>query len=447
MNVFDLMAAPFAECLVLVAIHTYLGIHVLKRRVIFVDLALAQIAALGTTVGFLFGIMPETSGSLLFSMAFAFAGAAVFSVTRFRDERVPQEAIIGLSYAIACAVAVLVVEKTQGAEHLKDILVGNLLWVKWSEVATAALIYALVGVVHYVFRKQFLLISEDPDRAYAQGLSVRGWDFLFYTTFGVVIAISTRVAGVLLVFVFLVAPAVLAFIITSRVQLQLLIGWGLGTAVTVSGLFLSWHLDLPSGPAVIAFYGVALVVGAIAVYLWRAPNPAGAFRSVLAGTAVAAVVALGLLGLGRALGASSLAVSEEAHQVEHEVLHDQAVVTDREKREQDEKRRALQEKIGRCAGPGKIDRYLELAGPEERVQHARNKLAEDRRRGLEFLLIALADDDLPLLYREEGNELLTQAVEDTAGYDPDLDAAGNRAAIERLCSRVQAMKHGEGERR
>ena len=115
MSILELMAAPFAECLVLVAIHTYLGIHVLKRRVIFVDLALAQIAALGTTVGFLFGIMPETPGALLFSMAFTFLGAAVFSITRFRNERVPQEAIIGLAYAIACATAVLVVEKTRGS--------------------------------------------------------------------------------------------------------------------------------------------------------------------------------------------------------------------------------------------------------------------------------------------------------------------------------------------
>jgi len=130
MSIFELMAAPFAECLVLVGIHTYLGIHVLRRRVIFVDLALAQIAALGTMVGFLFGIMPETTAALLISMAFAFFGAAVFALTRIRSDRIPQEAVIGLVYAITAAVAVLVVEKTQGGEHLKEIMVGCILWVK-----------------------------------------------------------------------------------------------------------------------------------------------------------------------------------------------------------------------------------------------------------------------------------------------------------------------------
>lgn len=440
MSILELMAAPFAECLVLVAIHTYLGIHVLKRRVIFVDLALAQIAALGTTVGFLFGIMPETPGALVFSMAFTFLGAAVFSITRFRHERVPQEAVIGLTYAIACATAILVVEKTTGAEHLKDILVGNLLWVKWSDVVTAAIVYALVGVVHFVFRKKFLAISEDADAAFRSGMHVRAWDFLFYLTFGAVITLSTRVAGVLLVFVFLVAPAILAFILTSQMWLQLLIGWSMGTLVTIAGLWFSWHLDLPSGPAVIALYGVALVTGGIVVFLWRAPRRATALRSVLIGLAATAVVLLGLSGLGRWLGRTSMAVSDEAKQVQRDVSRDRAAAERAEMKEENARAQALAARVGRCVGRNKIARHLSFADPEAQLTHARTKLAEDARRGLEFLLVALADDELPLLYREEGVALLQEYAKQDFGYDAQLAASANEPAIARICDHVRGLK-------
>jgi len=440
MSILELMAAPFAECLVLVAIHTYLGIHVLKRRVIFVDLALAQIAALGTTVGFLFGIMPETPAALVFSMAFTFLGAAVFSITRFRHERVPQEAVIGLTYAIACATAILVVEKTRGAEHLKDILVGNLLWVKWSDVVVAAGVYALVGIVHFVFRNKFLRISEDPEAAFRSGMRVRAWDFLFYLTFGAVITLSTRVAGVLLVFVFLVAPAILAFILTSRVGLQLLIGWATGTIVTLAGLYFSWRLDLPSGPAVIVFYGVALVVGGIAVFLWRAPVRMKALRSVFIGLAVAASVVLALSRLGCWLGQTSMAVSDEAKQVQREVLRDRASADRVEAEQQDTKEKTLADRVGRCVGRNKIARHLSFSGPEAQVAHARAKLADDRRRGLEFLIIALADDELPLLYREEAAALLKEYTNQDFGYDAQNDAAANGDAIARFCDSLRAMR-------
>jgi zinc/manganese transport system permease protein len=440
MSAFELMAAPFAECLVLVAIHTYLGIHVLKRRVIFVDLALAQIAALGTTVGFLLGFMPETTGALLFSMAFTFLGAAVFSVTRFRQERVPQEAIIGLAYAISCALAVLVVEKTQGAEHLKDILVGNLLWVQWPDVATAASVYLVIGLVHVLFRKRFFLISEDPDAAYKAGIAVRAWDFLFYLTFGAVITLSTRVAGVLLVFVFLVAPAILAFILTNRLWLQLLIGWVTGVFVTVGGLYLSWKLDLPSGPAVIAFYGVALVLGGIVVYLVRAERRARAAGTVLLGIAITAIVVAALCGGGRWLAASPLSVSEEVKAVEEDIHRDQADVAAREQNESSQRRAALEARVGRCVGRNKIDTYLALADPEACLELIRARIAEDPAKGLEFLAVALADDELPLLYREEAAALLLKAAGERFGYDPALECRANDVAIAEVCDRISALK-------
>lgn len=443
MGILELMGAPFVECLILVAIHTYLGIHVLKRRVIFVDLALAQIAALGTTVGFLFGIMPETPGALVFSMIFTFVGAAVFCATRFRQEKVPQEAIIGLVYAVSTAVAVIVVEKTRGAEHLKDILTGNLLWVRWSDVAVAAGAYAAVGLVHYAFRSKFLLISADPEGAYRAGVSVRAWDFLFYLTFGIVISLSVRVAGVLLVFVFLVAPAILALTVTERLVLQLMIGWGLGTIVTVGGLYLSWVVDLPSGPAVIALYGVALVVAGAALHVARAANRRRAMGRVAAGTGVTLVVSAALWGAGRFIASTRFAWTEEARQTSNEESrrHDETLT--RLSSEEQRRRRSLEDRLAGCVGQNKFALYLSLPGPEERLALVRERLPTRRRVALEFLLLALADDDLPLLYREEGKQLLEQAAGQDFGYQSQNETGANTEAIARICDYVRALKRSQ----
>jgi zinc/manganese transport system permease protein len=308
LGIIDLMLPAFAECLVLVGIHSYLGLHVIRRRVIFVDLALAQVAALGATVGFLFGMAPDSPAALIFSILFTFVGAAVFSVTRLRDEKVPQEAVIGLVYAIAAAVVILVVDRApHGAEHIKEVMTGAILWVKWNAIVFAAAVYSGIGLFHYIFRKQFLLISDDPEQAYKRGMRVRFWDFLFYLSFGVVISISVRTAGVLLVFVFLVVPAITAVLITDRIFFQLIIGWTMGTLVSVLGLALSYWGDMPSGPTVVGFYGAILVVIALFLFVSRARARNEAFRRVVFGVAVTAAVAVFLYWTGHLLGNSSLA--------------------------------------------------------------------------------------------------------------------------------------------
>ncbi len=300
MNPLQLMALPFLECLVLVGIHSYLGIHVIKREVIFVDLALAQIAALGTTVAYLFGIHPHSTGSYAFSLAFTFVAAAVFSLTRLRRGRIPQEAVIGLTYALAAATAILVIDRApHGAEHIKEILTGSILWVRGETVATAAAVYAFVGLFHYVFRKRFLLVSEDVESAYRRGIPVRLWDFLFYMSFGLVITHSVETAGVLLVFVFLVVPAVLAILLTDRLLYQLIIGWTLGTLVSFAGLALSYILDLPSGPAIVTFYGLVLLTASLALYVYRSPRRAKALAHVTAGLLAAGSLLALLMVSGR----------------------------------------------------------------------------------------------------------------------------------------------------
>lgn len=268
------MAAPFAVCLVLTGIHTYLGTHVLARGVIFVDLALAQIAALGTTAAFLMGYAVESAAAYWVSLAFTFVGAAVFSLSRKDEDRVPQEAIIGITYVVASALAILAVDRApHGAEHIKYLLVGSVLWVTWTEVLKTAGIYALVGLFHYIYRDRFIKISNDPEGARAEGLNLALWDFLFYASFGFVITSSVRIAGVLLVFSFLIVPSVISALFTRSLTARLIIGWTLGFLVSAVGSVLSFTLDLPTGAAIVVTFGGALLVVRLLVPFWRQMQP------------------------------------------------------------------------------------------------------------------------------------------------------------------------------
>lgn len=268
------MAAPFAICLVLTGIHTYLGTHVLAREVIFVDLALAQIAALGTTVAFLMGYAIDSHHAYWTSLLFTFGGAAIFSLSRISEKDVPQEAIIGITYVVACAIAVLAVDKApHGAEHIKYLLVGSVLWVTWHEVVKTAIIYVLIGLFHYIYRYRFILISNDPQRARSEGINIRIWDFLFYASFGFVITSSVRIAGVLLVFSYLIVPSVISALFTKSLTKRLTIGWITGFLVSALGAILSFVFDLPTGATIVVTFGLVLVITAFVYSLLWAKRP------------------------------------------------------------------------------------------------------------------------------------------------------------------------------
>ncbi len=262
MTVFDILLPAFVAAVILTGIHAYLGVHVVERGVIFVDLSLAQIAALGGTVGYLAGFDLHSHGAWAFSLGFTFVGAAIFAVARtHRKTRIPQEAIIGIVYAVAAAAAVLVMSKaTRETEHLKEMLVGNILSVSWADLGKTAALYALVGLFHWVFRKRFLLISTDPAEAERRGWNVRFWDFLFYLSFGFVVTSSVAIAGVLLVFSFLIVPSVAAMLFSERLGVRLAIGWTMGVVVSALGVYLSFRLDVPTGATIVATFGAALLV-------------------------------------------------------------------------------------------------------------------------------------------------------------------------------------------
>jgi zinc/manganese transport system permease protein len=255
------LAAPFVASLILTGIHTYLGVHVVERGVIFVDLSLAQIAALGGTIAVLAGIEPHGDSAYVVSLAFTFVGAAVFSTIRGHQARIPQEAIIGITYAVASAAAILAMSKSmEQTEHLKEMLVGNILTVGWVEVGKTAVLYGVIGLFHYLFRHKFLLLSLDPRAAEAQGLSVRFWDFLFYASFGFVVTSSVAIAGVLLVFCYLIVPSVGAMLYAKTIGSRLAIGWTMGTLVSALGVLLSLQLDLPTGATIVCTFGIVLAL-------------------------------------------------------------------------------------------------------------------------------------------------------------------------------------------
>jgi zinc/manganese transport system permease protein len=259
-----LMWVPFLMCLVLTGIHAYLGLHVIAREVVFVDIALAQIASLGATAAFMWGYDLESWGSYAFGLIFTILGASVFALTRTRERRVSQEAIIGVVYAVSSAASVLVADRTpHGAEHLRNMLVGSILAVRGSEVVKVAGLYTLIGLFHWLCRRPFLLISTDPDRAYREGWQVRWWDFLFYASFGVVVTSSVRIAGVLLVFSYLIVPTLAANLLGGSIPRRLAVAWSFGTLVSVLAMGASAVFDTPTGATVVCAFGLILLALAI----------------------------------------------------------------------------------------------------------------------------------------------------------------------------------------
>ncbi len=249
------LVPAFAMCLILVGIHCYLGLHVLARNVLFVDLALAQVAALGTTVAFALGFDHDHAGAFWVALAFTFVAALLFTIAGRVKDKISIEAFVGIIYAFASALVILFIDKiSHGAEHLKYTLVGQILWTDWREVRHVAIIYAVVSAIHFYFRKKLIASS-------FKGQGHWFWDFLFFALFGVVITCSVSVSGVLLVFAFLIVPAVLSSMLTTTLSGRLALGWLIGFLLCTLGIFISFEMDLPPGATqVVVFTSVPVIV-------------------------------------------------------------------------------------------------------------------------------------------------------------------------------------------
>jgi len=270
MELLSLMKWPLIASLVLPWLLVYLGLHIVQRGVIFVDLALAQTAAFGTCISMLVGYDVHDWQSFAFSLGFTFAGAVVLTFTRSRHQRVPQEALIGIVYVVTAAAAILALSKsTGGHEELQRSLVGELLVVPPIEVIKTFGLYVVLGVVHFVFRRQFLAITTNPSQAEANGLNPRWWDFIFYMLFGLAVTSFVHIGGVLLVFSYLVVPAVCATYLVNSTPARFAVGWGIATVASVVSLFITAKADLPIGAAIVCVLAVALVLVILAARVVR----------------------------------------------------------------------------------------------------------------------------------------------------------------------------------
>jgi zinc/manganese transport system permease protein len=477
-DLLELMAAPFVACAVLVGIHAYLGLHVIQRKIIFVDLALAQIAALGATFGFLLGVSPHSQTAYGFSLCFAVVGAGIFALTRMRHERIPQEAIIGIVYAVALAAAILVADRApEGSEHIKESLTGSLLWVRWPVIFKTAAIYALVGLLHVALRKRFFQISFDPEQAYAEGRLVRLWDFIFYVTFAFVITSSVAIAGVLVVFSFLVIPAVIATLFAHRISTRLTLGWVVGIAACVVGLVASYRFDLPSGPSVVVSLGGALLLAGMLYSILAADHKGTAVLRIFAGVGV---VALLLAGIGVFASSSTFLHIAHEHSWEAEALAEETDLTGDSL--------AWHELQGRCSGDidclaaglpeiagwderavegfrgmGVLDResWIAIAGrsadpqamdllaeealverdPLLRLAIAEQLVGAAERRGL-GLLVELLEDGIPPFVRDESYQILSEFAGHDFGYDPFAESGANRVPIAEIQAWMESRMAG-----
>jgi len=267
----EFLLAPFVACLLLILINVYFGIHVIRREIIFIDIALAQIAALGSAVAFVIfrSLHPEAAHehgynnafSYIFSLCFIILAALLFTFLKNRKISIPIEAIIGITYAVAATATVIILDKGAGGDvHVHEMLIGSILWVSWHRVTILFVVVLLVGTFHIVFRRKFLALTDTYTDKRINIKNPQLWDFLFYLTFGIVIIEAVNVAGILTVFALLIIPASISVILVKTWFTRILFGWIISLFISVIGLYLSWKMDLQSSPLMILFLGIVLII-------------------------------------------------------------------------------------------------------------------------------------------------------------------------------------------
>ena len=452
------MIPPLLACLVLSINHVYLGIHVISRKVIFVDLALAQIAALGATYATTLGYDPygDSLKVSLFSLAFTFVGAGAFAIARMRKEKVPQEAFIGIIYAAASAAAILILSKSAtGGEELKHMLVGDLLLVSLSSVLNMTILYGAIGVFHILFRKKFLAISENPEAAEASGINVRFWDVLFYMSFGVVITKSVTIVGVLLVFSYLVVPAVIAQMWSNTIRGRLLLGWIVAIIASMLGIVWSFYKDYPTGPAVVVMLAIFMVFSSVLYYVLNAP---------IKTRAILKAALMFLLGFGFMVGVSQfkkpeastkvrlspvdvmlneLKEGDEAHQMDAVShlgeMHDSrivpALVESMGKTTSEELIESTVEALAQQKDPRATPALRNAAGrdfdPFLKLTIARAQLAVGDNQGFGTLIEILKNEEAGYA-RVQAYELLEERSDQRFGYMADKSTEQNKTAIRKM---------------
>ncbi len=464
------MLAPLLACLILSITHVYFGIHVVSRKVIFVDLALAQIAALGatyaTTLGYDANEASDKLAVALFSLAFTFVGAGLFAIARMRKERVPQEAFIGITYAAASATAVLILSKSPtGGEELKHMLVGDVLLVSMSTIRFDAFLYSIVLLFHFIFRKKFFAISADAEAAQESGINIRVWDMLFYMSFGVLVTQSVSIAGVLLVFSYLVIPAVIAQMWSDSVKGRLVLGWTLALSASVAGILWSFQSDYPTGPAVVMTLAGFLIASGIIYSIVNAEAK---------GRALVSVAAMILVGVGffatlghfrktdahEAAAAGKSPVDLLLEELQHDEVSSQldgishladmndarivpalSDLLQKTKSEQvvESIAEAMEQKKDPKAAPALKAALKRDFDPFLKLTIAKALAAQQDKEGYAALVDILKNDEAGFA-RSQALELIKARAETDFGYNAEKSVAENKPAIEKLEKWLSELK-------
>ena len=274
----DFMFAPFIACLILIIIMVYFGIHVIEREIIFIDIALAQIAALGSAVSLvleMFNIghqhhVQEHDSRTFMAYLFCLIAAGIFTLLKNKQLKIPLEAIIGIAYAVATTSAVIILDKGAGSDvHVHDMLAGTILWISWHQVMRLFIVVLVIGGFHYFFREKFKALTLNYQGKETNIKYPGLWDFIFYLTFGIVIVEAVFVGGVLTIFGFLIIPSSISVLFATRWSERILIGLAVGGIATILGLYLSWVMDIPCSPAIILFLAACLLLSVLVKFTMK----------------------------------------------------------------------------------------------------------------------------------------------------------------------------------
>jgi len=266
-EIFHFISVPFLISLSMIGILSYFGIHVLEREIIFIDIALAQMATVGSALAFFIWHVEENNWiAYLLALGFTIIASYFYAVTRKRIKQIPQEAIIGVTYAIAAAGALFMLGLASGGDiHMEEMLTGHILWAGWHDLFICVLIYSIIGLFHWIFRKRFKEISQNYHNQSGKSTRTEFWDFLFYVSLGFVITYSVRLGGVLVVFTFLIIPSTFSALFFTKWSSRLVLAWLMGIIAILGGLIASFAGDFSFGPSIAAFLGLELLVAAFIV--------------------------------------------------------------------------------------------------------------------------------------------------------------------------------------
>lgn len=426
----SMLGLPLLACLAIVAVVGYMGLHVLKREVIFIDIALAQMAAVGVIIPHItFHAHHDSPLTFIFPLIFTTGAAAFYAFARSRVMQIPLEAIIGVTYAIAAGAALFLVGVQPGGHvHVKHMLIGSILWTKGADVVWSALVFSVVGLLFYLMRKPFTRISENYEAAAEQGMRVVLWDFLFYALLGIVIILAVRIAGVVVVFCFLIIPATTSAIFSSKWGVRLLLTWLFGGVAALLGLLFAYCLDFSLGPSVALFSGLVLVVCGLASW---SPKPA---LVAALGTCLLALVDLSLLMTKPARPRDPgvrpcCAPALAAPQANSATANQPVEVTDEQ----------IADLVAKAKDTAELERlFAKATGPQLRVEIVSRAMGLDKRTGT-ALLIRFLKTDPPIFFRATALDALDEPTVKAVAFDPTQDFAApvNQKATSNLIERLK----------